>query len=390
MKALTQIIKREFSRIAERKTLYLMSIVLPFIVFSLYALIYNEEIVREIPVAIFDQDNSLLSKKIIEQVEASSSLRIVKYDYSIDEIKQDFYDGNIQAAFFIPKNLEKNIKSGKSVSVVVYKNSSNLIISNVILKDASTILKSLSGSILLKKIRSKGINYTKALDIINPIRLETALLYNPNYSYLNYLVPGLIGFTFQLLIMISSVLVFSSEFTHNTFSELVSLSNNSASVIFFGKLIPHFSIHLANIFLIIGLIFPIFNIKILGSLYTLIFLYVMFVLASLTIALAISSLIHDQQFATEIAVFYNTPAFIFSGFTFPLWAMPTVHSAIAQIMPFTHFLSASIKAMQMDLTLSYMKNELTALSLFILISIAVIYLSINYHIKRLTKLGDAK
>lgn len=389
MKTLIQIMKRELIRIADRKTLYLMSIVLPIIVFSIYALIYKEEIIREIPVAIFDQDNSAISQKIIEQVESSSSLRIVKYDFSIDEIKNDFYEGKIQAAFFIPKNFEIDIKSGKSSSVVVYKNSSNLIISNIILKDASTIIKTVSGSVLLKKIRSKGNNYSKAMDIVNPIRLETAVLYNPNYSYSNYLVPGLIGFTLQLLIMICSVLVFSSEFTHETFGELILASNNDATAIILGKMIPHFLIHFANILLIVGILFPIFNIKIYGSILTLIFLYALFVLASLTIALAISSIIHDQQFATEIAVFYNTPAFIFSGFTFPLWAMPAVHSAIAQIMPFTHFLTASIKAMQMNLTISYMKNEIIALSLFVIFSVAVIYLAINYQIKKYSRVSEA-
>ncbi len=43
--------------------------------------------------------------------------------------------------------------------------------------------------------------------VINPISIETASLYNPTYSYENYLMPGLATFTLQMLIMLAAVIV---------------------------------------------------------------------------------------------------------------------------------------------------------------------------------------
>ena len=222
-KSILNIMKREFGRIAERKTLYMLMIILPIVLFFLYALIYKNEIVRELPVAICDNDHSQLSRTLTEFVESTSSMAVVKYVNSVDEIKQAFRRGEIQGAFYIPEDFEKTIKFGKPSTVVIYKNTSNLIIGNLILKDGSAVVKTFSGGVLLKKLRSKGMGVDQAMNIVNPVKLETQSLYNPNYSYESYLVPGLLAVTLQMLIMISSVIVISSEFTHNTFKELINL-----------------------------------------------------------------------------------------------------------------------------------------------------------------------
>jgi ABC-2 type transport system permease protein len=75
--------------------------------------------------------------------------------------------------------------------------------------------------------------------------------------------------------------------------------------------------------------------------------------------------------ATEMAVFINTPAFIFSGYTFPLWGMPKFHAAFAQIMPFTHFLTAFIKVYQMGASIDHIGGELLRLSMFVILSLVV-------------------
>jgi ABC-2 type transport system permease protein len=381
-KALHRVIKREFERIAERKTLHILAIILPIFMFFLTSLIYKNALVRELPVEVFDADHSYLSQKITEMVESAPSMRIVKYATSIDDIKKDFLKGEIQAAVYLPKGLERDVKEGKGSSVVVYKNTANLIIGNLILKDATTIVRTTSAGVLLKKLCAQGYTESRAMNVINAIRIDTAPLYNPNYSYLSYLVPGLMGFTFQILIMIASVLVISSEFTHGTFGELLDTAEHKLSIILFGKAIPHFLIHFASVLLMLGIVFPIFNIKIYGSVLVLILFFILFISACLMFGLMISSFFHDQLFATEIAVFLNTPAFIFSGFTFPLWAMPDAHSWFAHILPFTHFLSGFLKIYQMNSPISALIPESIILMIFVVVSTGLTYMELHHQVKK--------
>jgi len=354
-------------------------IIFPVFIFILYASIYKEEILREIPVVVFDEDHSELSRRIIELIESSPSMKIVDYVVSQKEIKDRFLNGNIQGAFYFPNDFEYQVKKGKSSTVVVYKNTSNLIIGNTLLKDASTIIKSASAAALITKLGKTGVPANAGMNIANAIKVDTQILYNPNYSYSNFLVPGLLGVTLQMMIMIASVIVISSEFTHNTFEELLKVSGNNVWNILIGKAFPHFIIHCATALLIVGIIFPLFDIKILGSIPSILFLFALFILANLMLGLMISSFFHDQFFATELAVFFNTPGFIFSGFTFPLWSMPLAHNVIAMTMPFTHFLSAFLKVFQMNTPLSNCINEILTLSGFIIVSSVASYFVIKHH-----------
>jgi ABC-2 type transport system permease protein len=369
MNSINKIIRREFKRIRERKTLFLLEIIFPIILFFLFAEIYKGELIRELPVAIFDADNTSLSRTCTRLFDSSPTLKITETLYSIDDIKIEFKKGKIQGAIVFPQNFEKNIKSGKNTSIVIYKNSVNILVGNYIYKEGATIVKTLSGGALLKKLKSSGLSENQAMSVINPIQIETASLYNPNYSYENYLMPGLLTFTLQMMIMLSAVIVVSSEYTHHTFSELINLGENKAYKILIGKSIPHMLIHFTSILLIIGVIFPLYNIDIKGSFSSLIILMVAFVFASFMMGLLISTIINDQLLATEIAVFINTPAFIFSGFTFPIWGMPFIHTIFAQILPFTHFLEAFLKVYQMGASLADISDQLIILSLFGIVSI---------------------
>lgn len=366
--SINKIIVREFKRIRQRKTLFLLEIIFPVILFFLFSEMYKEEIIRDLPIAIYDADNSTLSKTITRFIDSSPTLEITKNVNSIEEIKTEFKKGKIQGAFVFPRNFEKKIKSGGNSSIVVYKNSTNILVSNYLLKESTTIIKMVSGGVLLKKLKSSGLTDKKAMSIANPINIKTTSLFNPTYSYENYLMPGLVTFTLQMLVMLAAVIIISSEYTHHTFSKLVNLADNKAYKILIGKSVPHLLIHFSSIILIIGIIFPLYNITIEGSIVTVFILMVTFIFASFMMGLLISTIINDQLLATEIAVFINTPAFIFSGFTFPIWGMPFIHTIFAQILPFTHFLGAFLKVYQMGASLADISNELVILSLFGVIS----------------------
>jgi len=380
-----KVLQREIKRISGNKTIYLLSIFLPFFLFTFLAYIYNEGVVRQIPIAVCDMDNSELSHTYLQYIESTGSMRIIGHVNSDDELINEFKKGNIYAGIYIPSGLESQIKKNKSSEIVFYINSTNLIISNTIFRDATVITKNISGSILLKKLRAKGIPADNVINMINPVKIEVQSLYNPYYNYLVYLVPGLIPAMLQMIIMLVSVLLISSEFTHNTFDDLLETANYSIIAVFLGKSIPHLVIHIATMFGILGILYPVFGIYPSGNLLPVILLFISFIIASFFPGMAISTFVHDQLFATEIALFINTPAFIFSGFVYPLWAMPGVHSAFSQLLPFTHFLEGFLKLFFIGVPFSEVNTEFFKLEIFILPSVLLTLLLLYYQKRKFLK-----
>ena len=380
--AFWNVFRREIRRISVNKAIYSLSILFPIFLFTLLCLIYKDGVVKEIPVVICDRDHSSLSDAYCQLIESDGSMKITKYVASYNEIEEAFKNGGIYAGIYIPDNFESDIKKGISTSVIIYNNSLNIITNNTILKSGKTFTKNFSGAILLKKLRSKGVPEDAAMNVINKITVDTQSLYNPNYNYLDYLIPGLLPSMLQMIIMVVAVTLFSSEFAHDTFKELLEVSHYKFGAMIFGKSLPHIILHTITAIGILSILFPVFGISGEGSLLLSITAYFIFVCASFFMGLAISVLVHDQYMSTEIVLFLNTPTFIFSGFIFPSWAMPAAYSTFANVLPVTHFINAFIKLYFMNTNLQSASTELRNLLLFSIFSLMIIIPTVFHMIRK--------
>lgn len=377
------VFKRENQRILERKTLYGLTIFLPIILTVIFVSIYVNGVVRDIPVAIFNEDNSNLSRLAIRQFASAPSIKIVKYVNSLEEIKSEFRKGNIYGAIYFPKNLERDVRKQRQTYVILYRTNANLITGNTLLRDFTTIAKSLSGKILLTKIqKQKGLKEEYAMNVIKPIVIDTDSMFNPQYSYLYFLVPGLLTVTLYMIILVVTVLLFTSEKDHNTLNDLFQTANNNIFAILLGKSLPHILLNSVTALLIFVITFDIFNVPMRGSLTLLLGFSFYFIVACVFLGMAISLLSPDQQKATEIGLIISTPAFILSGLTFPVWAMPKIYSYLSAIIPYTHYLLGTVKIYMMGANLYYLRYEILGLTIILLISLAVIL----YLLNRLNKL----
>lgn len=382
------IVRLEFNQIVNsRITLFLYSL-FPLIIFICFSIVYQNEIVREVPVAIIDDDKSDLSRTIIQYIEASPSMKIVSYLKSEQELKEEFLNGKIYGAFYFPTDLSSKIKSGKQANVTMFIDASNLIISNSLQNDGVKILKTINAGVLLKKLKSNGLTENQAMNLVNPVKVETNILYNPNYSYMTYLIPGLTTFILMMIVIIGAVPIINQKITEKDFQILLNRTGKKLMPVLLGKSIPHLAFHFANILILVGIIFPLFNINIKSSVFITIVYLMFFILISFSFGIMLSSLIPKRTFATEVALFVITPAFIYSGLTFPLWAMPEIHQFIAKLIPFTYFLSGFIKLYEMDAELIYLKNEIAVMLIFWAISFSLTILSIKIRLRRIGKINN--
>ncbi|HOP08361.1 MAG TPA: ABC transporter permease [candidate division Zixibacteria bacterium] len=383
------VMRREFRRISQRKAFYTLMILVPLVVFSFMFYIYRDKVVIDTPVGIVDLDNSELSRTIVRAVESTRSMKIAEVYSTVNEIKDGMRRGTIQGAFYIPDGLEKDIKNGKSATIVVYKNSSNIIIGNLILKDASTISQTISAGILIKRLEAKGLSPDRALELANPIRVDSHSLYNPGYNYADFLPPGIVMVLLQMLVMVLAVTVINEEIDEGTLTELFQTAGNRVSAVMFGKALAHTAIHTATGLGVLGLLFPLFGITIKGSILLAVPFMIFFIAAGFFPGFLVSCLVRNKFIATDIAAFYNSPAFLFSGYTFPLWAMPSLHYYYAQLLPFTHFLTGFLKIYRYNAPVMDLMPQLAALSIFVFIPMVIAALALKYRIKPLALTGKA-
>lgn len=375
------VMRREFRRIGERKAVYTLMIIVPLVVFFLVSYIYKDRVVVDIPIGVCDLDNSELSRTIVRFIESTRSLNIATDMSSVDDIENNMSRGAIQGAVYIPAGLEGDVKSGKSVTIVIYKNTANLIIGNLILRDAATISQTISAGILRKRLEANGLSPDQAMVLANPIRIDSYSLFNPGYNYANYLPPAIVMVLLQMLVQILAVVVINEEVNELTLANLFRTAHGSVWAVLFGKTLAHVAIHSATGLGVLALLFPLFGIPIQVSILLAIPFMIYFIAASFLTGLAMSCLFNNKFLVTDIAAFYNSPAFLFSGYTFPLWAMPAFHNFYAQLLPFTHFLNGFLKIYQYNAPADSLLPEVGALSIFVFGSLTAATALLKYRIK---------
>lgn len=358
-------IAESYRKIIKSRLLLFVTVILPISVSVLYGLIYSREVAENIPVGVVDYDRSELSRKLANMFAASPSIKIIDEFNSTADIQREMLAGKIEAGIVIPRKFEKSLKSGKYQTIVVYKNSQNIIVGNILLKEAATITQTFSAQAFAQKLISKGISKANAAFIANPVVVRTQSLFNANYSYLRYLVPGLILFTLQLSAIISGVLIVGND-----------KKGAHKNLLKYKFVVLYFHNLLINSAVIYALM-PLINIPLPKQPGTVALLTAINLLAVMLIGFAAGIFTKIKMTALEIVIFYTTPAFIFSGFTFPIWGMPLIHRYYAALIPFTYYLEAYLRTAIMGSPIEYITSQIVALSLFAALTLIVLTVRFN-------------
>lgn len=364
MNFIKNIIVREWKRILSLKVFYLVMLVVPVVLFFFYALIYQKQEAKHLAFAIWDEDQSAVSRELIFLLGQKEALQITRRVSSEAELKKLIQEGKILGAVHFPANLQKNIYSRHPSTVTLYTNAAALVPAKLVYKAVAEVIITGSTGVILQKLVKTGMKSDQAMAIANPISLNTYQLYNPTYNYQEYLVPGLITVGMQMILIISSMLALNYEWVTGTMHQLYDASKGSVFAAIIGKTIAHLAISWINFVIIVGVIFPFFDIGVPAATGKFFVIYTMLSLACIGIGMFISALFKDVMLSGDVALFYTSPAFVFSGFTFPRWAMPWYDQYYALIMPYTAFLDGFFKVYYMNLPLKYAHGEVAKLFLF--------------------------
>jgi len=381
--AFIKVADREIRIAGQNPSVRNLMLVVPIVVFILLAFIYLEGALRKIHVAVYDEDHTELSRTIIDFINSSAAMEVTYYLSSADDLETFFLKHDEHAIFRIPHGMQHDVMRGKNTVIQALTNSSNIIYGNMLLREAYTIVGTVSAGITIKKLMATGLTEEQALNLAMPIVVSSKPLYNPIYNYMYYLVPGLLTVLLQMIIFFISTRSINTEYNNGTFSDLVSVSNNSALNIIIGKSLVYFLFSI-GIAMFIAIIFIMFGIPFKDRALEVFVLVSLFILSNIALGQMLSAAIDDEMLALDIAFFYNSPAFVFSGFTFPIFGMPFFDTMYAQFIPYTHFLYAFFKVYQIGTPFSFITSEILVLGLFTIVGFITTFVALRIRIKQVS------
>ncbi|EHH0803477.1 ABC transporter permease [Vibrio vulnificus] len=313
------IMVKEFRQLSRDRITFGMVVMIPLIQLLLFGYAINTDI-RDIPVAVVDQSESTAGRILTESVKVTQVVSVTQRYATAEEAEQAIQDGIVRAALILPNDLTQRMAQGRPLGQWIVDGSDTMI----------------SAAIL-------GLQTMPLTDFDFQIRpkptqtFEVALYYNPSRHSAVNIVPGLLGviLTMTMILFTSAAIVRERERGN---LELLITTPVRSFELMVAKIVPYIFVGLIQVFIILGLGHVIFGVPINGSVAQILLGTLLFIAASLTLGLVISTIAKTQLQAMQMTVFILLPSILLSGFMFPYEGMPVAAQWIAEVLPATHFM----------------------------------------------------
>lgn len=335
---LLKVMRRETRRIADSWVLIFSTIISPIVAFLIIIWLFSDGVVRDLPLAVVDLDQTAFSSKVTRMVDATPVCNVKWQLYDLAEAKQMMEEGKIEAIVVLPADLEAKIMNNQTSAIAVYINNTNVVKGGALKSGLYTTLSTISAGVKVQIAIKKGQTPAQALGNARPVKVNTHLLFNPfgNYSY--FLVLGLLPLLAVVFIFLGSVYALGMEFKEGTAGELISLADGRVGIAMAGKMLPYtflffMDMMIMNIFLIKTLGTPVH-----GSLFLILISELLLIISYQLLAVLFIKLTANLRLSLSLGSAYTMMALTFSGLTFPTIAMPFLAKLFSLIFPYTFWL----------------------------------------------------
>ena len=368
--------KQEFRTTFRDQGVLIFFILVPLVYPLIYAFIYTNETIREVPAVAVDNSRSSLSREYLRKVDATPDVNIVTYCADMEEAKLMMKDRKAYGVIYIPADFSDNIARGKQTQVSLYCDMSGLLYYKALLLANTNVSLAMNADI---KVERAG-NSTERQDEITayPIEYEDVALYNPTNGFAAFLIPVVLMLIIQQTLLLGIGLSAGTAREHNQFRDLVPINRhyNGTLRIVMGKGLSYFMVYsLVSVYIlcVVPWIFKLNRIAIPGELALFILPYLA---ACIFFSMTASIAIRNRETCMLLFVFTSVPLLFLSGISWPAPAIPPFWKYFSYIFPSTFGINGYVRINSMGATLNEVAFEYRALWLqagFYFITACLVY-----------------
>lgn len=336
MGAFLNLLKREFRLFWNNNVLRLLFFGAPLMYAFLLGYVYHKGKVTDLPIIVIDQDQSSMSRKILEMINDNEVIHIVSLKPDMENLDKEMIEKEAACALIIPTNFEKDVLVKRYPELTTIVNTANVLTANYSSGALQLILGTYKAGVQLETLRKQGTPEALLTSQYEPFRTTFIRKNNRSANYMYFLWPGVLITVLQQVMLLGLALSFASEFESGSYRELFGLSKNTF-ILLMAKVLPYIAMSLL-IWVLYGLFVWWFQMPFFVNMGAMLLAMLLFTIAVSFIGVLVSILLPNQLKATEVLMVIATPAFMISGFTWPLSQMPAWVQGVAQIIPTTHFL----------------------------------------------------
>ena len=298
-------------------------------------------------------------RKIIDRLDASEYFTVTRRFHSPREMEAAFLKNKIDMVVVFNEHFADGLYCGDArVQLIVDATDPNMSTSQI---NYATGIVSAVGQEMI----SPGIK----------------LLYNPQMKSAYNFVPGVMGLILMLICaMMTSISIVREKETGTM--EVLLVSPVKPLFIILAKAVPYFVLSFVNLVTILLLSVFVLDVPVVGSLFWLVVVSLLFIFVSLSLGLLISSVTRTQVAAMLASgMILMMPTMVLSGMIFPVESMPLILQLISDIIPARWYIQAVRKLMIEGVSVVLVFKEIGILLLMATVLITVSIKKFKYRLE---------
>jgi ABC-2 type transport system permease protein len=338
-KRIREIVRKEFRQVVRDPRMRVVLFLPPMIQLLIFGYAVNLD-VENTKIAWMDQDRTPESRDLLAAFQGASRYFQIAAVPARDSEVQDLLDrGNVQGVVRVLPGFARDIRRGRTAAVQVLVDGTNSNTASLVSSYADQTIARYAAGVMAQQQNARVLARTPAAPVnvaVPDLEDETRIWFNPELRSRNYFVPGVIVNIVALVTLMLTALAIVREKEIGTMEQLMVTPIRPVELMI-GKTLPFALVGLLDVGMITAAALVIFRIPFRGSALLLVACAALFIMTTLGAGLFLSTISETQQQAMMGSFFFFTPAFMLSGFAFPIRNMPLPVQYLTYLDPVRYF-----------------------------------------------------
>ncbi len=349
--------RKEMRSVIRDEGVLIFFIIVPLLYPLVYSWAYDNEVVRDVPVAVVDLSNSHTSRQFIRRCDASPEVKVAYHCTSIDEARQLVGHQVVRGILYFPTDFEQTLGRGQQTKMSLFCDMSMMLTYKAIYSTAMNVSQDMNADIQVAISNPPTDQEDRILT--QPLDFEDVQMFNTTGGYGNFILPCVLILILQQTLLLGIGLSAGTARENNRYQDLVPVSRhyNGMYRIVFGKSLCYlmiFSVMAAYVTLVVPRIFGFTSIPQAADLFALMLPYL---LASIFFGMLFSCIIRYRENVILLVVFTSLPFLFLAGVSWPESSIPAIWRGISYLVPSTFGVRGFVRISSMGATLNDVRDE---------------------------------
>ena len=299
-----------------------------------YSLIYNPEVVRDVPVVVVDDCRTAESREFARMLDATSGTKLVGYANDLAEAKRAMNEKECYAVLHVPNDFSRNIGKKINAHIDLYCDMSLLFRYRELLVSITQ-----TGLQMDNKIQTNTINNVAPgmLSISDPMPSFAFSLGNIRQGIASFLLPGILILILQQSIVLSIMMLGAGgrERARKNGGIDPEAIGSVAFNMLIGKALCYFTIYIIPTGYLIYIVPRIFCFPQYGDFWQIMAFALPIVVSSVFFGMTLQPIAKEREDSFVLYVFTSLLLLFLSGLTWPRYAMSALWKTISSVIPGT-------------------------------------------------------